>query len=94
MSDLMTVRLRTPLLSAVKYNGTATHRGAINKWIETGEYVQPYISTRDFVSMDLHVDGELMVVHPGDWIVLNEDGALNCFTKDEFNELFEFQNGR
>lgn len=91
--EIRHVRLRTPTLKALRYNGSASHRSSIRKWVEGGEYAEPQISTRDLAPLYLVIDGKSITVLPGDWIVRDASGALNCFSKDDFNSLFEFKNG-
>ena len=66
---------------AVQYSGSSTHAGALQHWVETGEYKQPHISTQDIRPTTLNMpDGSIIELEAGDYLCVHTLGSEIAFT--------------
>lgn len=72
------------IVEAVMYKGSSTHKSAIKRWLESGEYYQPQIVTCDFSSFEL--DG--IEVSPLEYVVKYGDGGTDVYSSNNFESTF------
>ena len=89
MSDLRTFRIGDRVeVHAVQFDGSTTHKSAIEHWMETGEYNHPTMRTADIISFEITDFKEsVAVTRMGDWVVKLPVGAfLVAQGRDAFDD--------
>lgn len=76
-------------VEAVRFDGSSTMLTAINRWIETGEYTEPSVATRDMRAIIFQTGEGDVTVEPGDWIIRDALGEFYPCKPDIFAANFE-----
>lgn len=76
-------------IEAVQYEGNASQRAAINRWMAGDEYVAPIISTRDIAPMVIGPLEAAMAAWPGDWIIRGARGEFYPCKPGIFEATYE-----
>lgn len=76
-------------VEAVRFNGATSDVRACRRWIETGEYTEPSVATRDLTPMIFQTAEGEFTVEPGDWIIRDALGEFYPCKPDIFAANFE-----
>lgn len=82
-------RKKPIVIEAVKFKGSSTHVDAIKKWMKTGEYIEPSMTTSDIRFMKINTLEGIMKASPGDYIVKGVDGEFYPCRSDIFEKTYE-----
>jgi hypothetical protein len=82
-------RKKPVVIEAVRFNGSSTHVGMIHHWMETGELLEPQITTQDMRPMPIKTLEGVMVASPGDWIIKGVNGEFYPCKPDIFEKTYE-----
>lgn len=75
-------------IEAVQFKGSSSHVAAIRKWMETGEYVEPAITTRDITTFEVESNEGVLTAKNGDWIIKGVNGGFYPCSADTFNKTY------
>lgn len=82
-------RKKPVVIEAHVFTGSSTSKGQINHWIETGEYIERAIHTRDIMNMEIPTLEGLMLAHPGDYIIKGIAGEFYPCKPEIFAATYE-----
>lgn len=67
--DVKYCRKKPVVVEAVQFTGSTTSRVAIEKWMKTGLYYEPFVHTRDICSFEIPTKEGNMLVTMNDWVI-------------------------
>jgi hypothetical protein len=82
-------RKRPVEIEAVRFDGSTTQKNAILYWMDTGEYIEPSVQTRDLVNLYIFTLEGTMTANPGDWIIRGVQGEFYPCKPDIFEATYE-----
>jgi hypothetical protein len=82
-------RKKPVVIEAIKFKGSSTHVNAIKRWMETGKYIEPGMTTSDIRFMEINTLEGTMKVSPGDYIIKGVDGEFYPCRSDIFEKTYE-----
>lgn len=95
MTALLNLKVKGTF-KAVRYSGSSTHFAAIQRWVETGEYTEPEISTQDIRKNALKLpDDSMLLLNAGDYVVAHyidaEDVGFRVCSPEELDMFLELE---
>lgn len=83
-------RKRPTVVEAVRFRGSSTQAGRIDRWIAGEEYVEPGIETRDMTTIDVvTASGSVCTAWPGDYIIKDQFGNFEVCAQEDFADQYD-----